>query len=45
MTRSAGLETLGVDTHPCEGPGNDSQDFLPDEIARGSRYPLTARLT
>jgi hypothetical protein len=28
-----------LDAHPCEGPGSDPQDFLPDDRAWGSRPP------
>jgi len=30
---------LTVDAHPCEGPGSDPQDLLPDDRAWGSRTP------
>ena len=29
--------SLTVDAHPCEGPGSDPQDLLPDDRAWGSR--------
>jgi len=29
--------SLTVDAHPCEGPGSDPQDVLPDDRAWGSR--------
>ena len=32
--------SLTVDAHPCEGPGSDPQDLLPDGRAWGSRTPL-----
>jgi len=32
--------SLTVDAHPCEGPGSDPQDLLPDDRAWGSRTPL-----
>ncbi len=31
--------SLTVDAHPCEGPGSDPQDLLPDGRAWGSRTP------
>ncbi len=31
--------SLTVDAHPCEGPGSDPQDLLPDDRAWGSRTP------
>ncbi len=31
--------SLTVDAHPCEGPGSDPQDVLPDGRAWGSRTP------
>jgi len=31
--------SLTIDAHPCEGPGSDPQDFLPDDRAWGSRTP------
>lgn len=31
--------SLTGDAHPCEGPGSDPQDFLPDDRAWGSRTP------
>jgi len=31
--------SLTVDAHPCEGPGSDPQDVLPDDRAWGSRTP------
>ena len=31
--------SVTVDAHPCEGPGSDPQDLLPDVGARGSRTP------
>ena len=34
-------DTLTVDAHPCEGPGSDPQDLLPDDRAWGSRTPPT----
>ena len=36
-------DTLTVDAHPCEGPGSDPQDFLPDDRAWGSRTPPPIR--
>ena len=32
-----------LDAHPCEGPGSDPQDFLPDDRAWGSRPPPPIR--
>ena len=29
--------SLTLDAHPCEGPGSDPQDVLPDDRAWGSR--------
>ena len=39
--RDAGRRSgsLTVDAHPCEGPGSDPQDLLPDGRAWGSRTP------
>ncbi len=39
--RGAGRRSgsLTVDAHPCEGPGSDPQDLLPDGRAWGSRTP------
>ena len=31
--------SLTSDAHPCEGPGSDPQDLLPDDRAWGSRTP------
>ena len=31
--------THALDARPCEGPGSDPQDFLPDDRAWGSRPP------
>lgn len=31
--------SLTVDAHPCEGPGSDPRDLLPDGRAWGSRTP------
>ena len=33
--------SLFIDAHPCEGPGSDPQDLLPDDRAWGSRTPPT----
>lgn len=33
--------SLTRDAHPCEGPGSDPQDVLPDARAWGSRTPPT----
>ena len=35
--------TLIQDAHPCEGPGSDPQDLLPDDRAWGSRTPPPGR--
>ena len=35
--------SLTVDAHPCEGPGSDPRDLLPDDRAWGSRIPPPAR--
>jgi hypothetical protein len=34
--------SLTLDAHPCEGPGSDPQDLLPDDRAWGSRTPPPA---
>lgn len=38
-THPADRDRHPLDAHPCEGPGSDPQDFLPDDRAWGSRPP------
>lgn len=39
VPRPADSDRHPLDAHPCEGPGSDPQDFLPDDRAWGSRPP------
>ena len=43
MTNVDAGASLTLVAHPCEGPGSDPQDVLPDDRAWGSRTPPPIR--